>query len=54
VDVGFDHAGVDPQSLTILHTEFDSGLDHSLMDGLHGVGSESVEGAIELKASCGK
>ena len=38
---------VDPQSLTILHTELDSGLDHSLIDGLHGVGSESVEGAIE-------
>jgi hypothetical protein len=47
MDIGFHYGGIDAQLLAIFQTELDGGLDHSLIDGLHGGWGEPIEGAVE-------
>src|SRR4029077_13213400 len=47
MDIGFHHRGIDAQLLAIFQTKLDGGLDHSLIDGLHGGWGKPIEGAVE-------
>jgi len=47
MDVGLHHRGVDAQLLAVFQAELDRGLDHGLVDGLHGGRGEPVKGTVE-------
>src|SRR5438034_2656482 len=47
MNIGLYHRGINAQTLAVFQAELDGGLDHSLIDGLHGSRGEPGEGPVE-------
>jgi hypothetical protein len=47
MNVGLHHRGIHAQLFAILQAELYGGLDHGLVDGLHGGRGEAVKGPVE-------